>query len=306
MYNHGKHDGKWNLLKQQRTASFKLISAMLIFGSIGIFVRHIPLPSSLIALVRAVVGVVFLLAVILLRRNPISMASVRKNLLLLCVSGAAIGFNWILLFESYRFTSVAVGTLCYYMAPMLVIILSPFVLKERLNLRKCLCVTVAIIGMALISGIGSASLTNPGSIKGVLLGLGAAVLYASVMLMNKHFTDISAFDKTIMQLAVAAVVLIPYNLLTVEWSTLSLSLPTIGLLAFVGIVHTGFAYYLYFGSMAFLSGQTIAIFSYIDPVIAVLASVLLLQEPFTWLNTLGAALIVGSAVVSELPSKDVR
>ena len=290
-------------MANQNRAALKLIGAMLIFGSIGLFVRYISLDSGFIALVRAVIGVIFLLTVIFLRRHPISFAAVRKNFVLLCVSGAAIGFNWILLFESYRFVSVAVGTLCYYMAPILVILLSPVVLKERLTLRKCVCIAAAFIGMALISSIGTDGLGDAGSVKGILLGLGAAGLYASVMLMNKHITNIGAFDKTIVQLAVAAIVLLPYNLLTVNWSGFTVTAPTVALLALVGIVHTGFAYYLYFGSMEHLSGQSIAIFSYIDPVVAVLASVILLKEPFTWINAIGALLIIGSAAVSELNGK---
>lgn len=290
-------------MANQNRAALKLIGAMLIFGSIGLFVRYISLDSGFIALVRAVIGVIFLLTVIFLRGHPISFAAVRKNFVLLCVSGAAIGFNWILLFESYRFVSVAVGTLCYYMAPILVILLSPVVLKEQLTLRKCVCVAAAFIGMALISSIGTDALGDAGSVKGILLGFGAAGLYASVMLMNKHITNIGAFDKTIVQLAVAAIVLLPYNLLTVNWSGFTVTAPTVALLALVGIVHTGFAYYLYFSSMEHLSGQSIAIFSYIDPVVAVLASVILLKEPFTWINAVGALLIIGSAAVSELNGK---
>ena len=287
----------------QKTGPIKLITSMLIFGSIGIFVHYIPLPSGLIALVRAILGVAFLLSVILLRRKTISFSAIRKNLALLCISGAAIGFNWILLFESYRFTSVAISTLCYYMAPLIVIALSPVVLKESLSIKKCVCLLTAIGGMVLISGIGSSELTGIGEAKGVLLGLGAAILYASVMLMNKHITGISAFDKTVMQLTVAALVLIPYNIMTVDWSTIRLTMSAVGHLAVVGIVHTGFAYYLYFGSMDHMSGQSIAIFSYIDPVFAVLASILLLQEPFSWINALGAALIIGSALIAELPAR---
>ena len=289
-------------MTQQRTATIKLITAMLIFGSIGLFVRYVSMPSGLIALVRAIVGVLFLFGVILLGKKRLIRDAIQKNIVLLCVSGVAIGFNWILLFESYRFTTVAVGTLCYYMAPMIVIILSPLVLKEKLTLKKCCCIVASVCGMALISGIGSDALDAPGTLKGVLFGFSAAVLYASVILMNKHIKDIGAYDKTIVQLMVAGIVLIPYNLLTADWASLSLSISGVGLLAFVGIVHTGFAYYLYFGSMEHLSGQSIAIFSYIDPVVAVLASVMLLQEPFNVYNLLGALLIIGSSVVSELPS----
>lgn len=293
-------------MSERKKATAQLITAMLIFGSIGLFVRYIALPSSLIALVRAVVGVLFLMIVIWVRKEHLSVKEIRKNIVLLCVSGAAIGFNWILLFESYRFTTVAVGTLCYYMAPMIVILLSPLILRERLGFKKILCILAAVAGMVLISGIGSDSFGSSGTVRGILLGLGAAVLYASVMLMNKHITGIGSFDKTVMQLAVSAIVLIPYNILTVDWSSLSLDVSGTVLLAVVGIVHTGFAYYLYFGSMEHLTGQSIAIFSYIDPVVAVLASVILLQEPFTWLNLIGTALIVGSAVASELRTKQRR
>ena len=273
---------------------------MLIFGSIGIFVKYIPLSSELIALTRAMVGVLFLLTVILLRKKPIALKAIKKNLVVLSISGVAIGFNWILLFESYHYTSVAVSTLCYYMAPIIVIILSPIFLKEKLTLKKGLCVAAALAGMVLISVTGVSENTSGDITLGILLGLGAAVLYASVILLNKFLKDIDAFDKTIMQLFVAALVLVPYNLWTIDFSEISLSATTIVLLLFVGIIHTGFAYYLYFGSMRFLSGQSIAIFSYIDPVVAVLASVVLLGEPFTIVNAVGAALIIGSALLSEL------
>lgn len=290
----------------QQTASVKLTVSMLIFGSIGVFVHYIPIASSMIAMVRALLGVICLFSVALFRKNKLSFADIRKNITLLCISGAAIGFNWILLFESYRFTSVAVSTLCYYMAPLIVIALSPFILKEKLSAKKCLCLIAAIIGMVLISGIASESLPTTGEATGILLGIGAAVLYASVMLMNKHITGIPAFDKTVIQLSVAVLVLIPYNLLTVDWSSIDLSFSAVGHLIVVGVVHTGLAYYLYFGSMDHMSGQSIALFSYIDPVFAILASILLLQEPFTWLNGVGAVLIIGAAVIAEMPAAHRR
>ena len=290
----------------QQTASVKLTVSMLIFGSIGIFVHYIPMASSLIAMVRALLGVIFLLAVALIRKNTLSFADIRKNITLLCISGAAIGFNWILLFESYRFTSVAVSTLCYYMAPLIVIALSPLILHEKLSAKKCFCLIAAIVGMVLISGITSEALPSSGEVKGILLGFGAAVLYASVMLMNKHITGLAAFDKTVIQLAIAALVLIPYNLLTVDWSSVDLSFPAAGHLIVVGVVHTGLAYYLYFGSMDHMSGQSIALFSYIDPVFAILASILLLQESFTWHNGIGAALIIGAAMIAEMPAAHRR
>lgn len=254
-------------------------------------------------MVRAVIGAVFLVAVILAKNLRISFEAVKSNFFYLCLSGAAIGFNWILLFESYRYTSVAVSTLCYYMAPILVILLSPVILKEKLTPKKLLCVAAAALGMACISGILGSGIESFGEMTGVLYGLGAAVLYGSVILMNKRLKNITAFDKTIVQLGIAAVILIPYNTITVDFSAVSLTVPSVLLLAVVGIVHTGFAYYLYFGSMENLSGQSVAICSYIDPVIAVVTSVLLLREPFGIEEGIGTALIFGAAVISELPQK---
>lgn len=286
-----------------KLARLQLIASMVIFGTIGLFVRYIPLPSSVIACVRGFVGMLFLLLVMALRRKKPDMAAIKKNLLILIVSGAAIGVNWILLFEAYRFTTVATATLCYYLAPMFVLLASPLVLKERLTLRKLLCVVVSLIGMVFVSGVASSGLPSVGELTGVLLGLGAAVLYASVVLLNKKMTGIAANDRTLMQLGLAAVTISPYILLTEDLSTLALTLPALGLLLFVGVVHTGIAYAMYFGSLKDLKAQTAAILSYIDPIVAIILSALLLREHMGLGGIVGAVLILGSALISELPEK---
>lgn len=283
-------------------ATFKLTLSMVIFGTIGVFRRYIPLPSSLVAMSRGLIGMLFLLLVMLLRRGGMNRTAVRRKLGLLCLSGAAIGVNWILLFEAYNYTSVATATLCYYLAPMFVILASPLVVGERLTAKKLICVLAALLGMVFVSGVLE---TGGGSsdLKGVLLGLGAAVLYASVVLMNKQLGDVPAYDRTIVQLGSSAAVLLPYVLLTEDMGALTFTPGTIGLLLVVGIVHTGIAYALYFGSLMQLKAQTAAILSYIDPVVAVLLSALVLREHMSLLSGLGAVLVLGAAVVSELPSR---
>lgn len=290
---------------QDKSSKLKLICAMVIFGTIGLFVRHIPLPSSIIALCRGITGTFFLLVLMLGRKVRLDTAAIGKNLLWLLLSGGALGFNWILLFESYRYTSVAVSTLCYYLAPILVIIASPLVLKEQLTLKKALCIAAALAGMVCLSGVLQTGIPQGSELKGILFGLAAAVLYACIVLINKQFKGISALEKTILQLGISALVLLPYCLLTVETSTLSLTPKTAVLLVLVGVVHTGFAYALYFGALGAIRGQTAAILSYIDPVVAVLASVLLLQEPMLPSEAVGAVLILGAAFLSEvsLPAK---
>lgn len=273
-----------------------LIAAMCIFGTIGIVRRFIPLSSSLIALVRGVVGAAFLLLILLLQRKKLDKVAIRKNLGLLIASGIAIGFNWILLFEAYNYTSVATATLCYYLAPILVILAAPIVLKESLTLRKAICTAVAFGGMILVSGVTEGGIQGA---KGILFGLGAAVLYASVILMNKKFSAVDAYSKTILQLVFASLSLVPYVLLTEDWSQVVITGPSAILLLTAGVIHTGFAYCMYFGSMGELKAHTVALFSYIDPILAIFLSVVLLKEPMSIPSVIGAVMILGAAYVSE-------
>lgn len=288
-------------------AKFKIITAMVTFGTIGVFVRYIPLPSSIIALVRGLLATFFLLAVMAAGKRRPDRTAIRRNLALLLISGALIGFNWILLFEAYNYTSVAVATLCYYLAPVFVIIASPFVLGEKLTTRKTLCVIAALGGMVLVSGViqnyVNGGNTEDLNLTGVLLGIGAGALYATIILMNKKLKDISSYDTTVMQLAAASIVLVPYCLLTVDVGALEVTPGSAVLLVVVGIVHTGIAYVLYFGSIKELPAQTVAIFSYIDPILAVLLSALLLKESMDMLSILGAILILGATFVSEMKGK---
>lgn len=282
----------------QESSRNMLILSMVIFGTVGIFRRFIPAPSSHIALIRGIIGTVVLIGYMLMTKQSIDRAAVRKNFWALLYSGAAIGFNWILLFEAYCYTSVATATLCYYLAPILVIIGASIILKERLSMRKILCTAAALVGMVFVSGVLETGISSIYEMKGILYGLGAAVLYASVILTNKQMPDIPALDKTIFQLGFASLVLLPYVLLT-EGFDEPLEGFGIVLLIIVGVVHTGIAYLLYFGSMKNLKAHTVAILSYIDPVLAILLSALLLREPMSIGSAVGAVLILGAAYISE-------
>lgn len=282
------------------SAKLNIILAMLVFGTIGIFVRHVPLPSSVIALVRGVIGTLFLLGFSRLRSTPIGWAAIRRHLLLLVVSGAFIGFNWILLFEAYRYTTVATATLCYYLAPVFVILVSPILFQERLTLWKGLCVIAALVGMVFVSGVLEVGVSGAEEMLGILCGLGAAVLYAGVVLMNKMLTGVPAFDRTIVQLGAAALALFPYVLVTERGTVMEWSGPAIPLLLVLGIVHTGIAYALYFGGIKELPAQTSALLSYIDPVSAIILSAVFLREGLTPSGIVGAVLVLGATVLSEL------
>lgn len=279
-----------------------LLAAMGIFGTVGLFVRYIPLPSAAIALSRAMLGLLFLCVLMAITGKRPDKTAIRKNLLLLLFSGMAMGLNWLLLFESYRYTTVATATVCYYFAPVLLLLQSPL-LGEKLSVQKLLCVLVALGGIVCISGVLRDAPPQPKELLGIAFGLGAAFLYASVMFLNKKLPPMASYDKTILQLAGSILVLLPYLLLTESLSEFSLTGLQWGLLAVMGILHTGIAYALYFRSLEKLSAKTISVLCYLDPVIAVVLSAVFLREPLTPLGIFGTVLVLGSALYSELPKQ---
>ena len=284
-------------------ALLKLIISMLIFGTVGIFRRYIPLSSGMLAFSRGVLGGCFLLLIMILRSGT----SIRKilaltgsRLPLLIVSGALIGINWMLLFEAYNYTTVAVATLCYYMEPTIVIVASAFLFRERLDAKKLICVAASIVGMIFVSGVLGGVSAASGNMKGIVLGLSAAVFYSSVVIINKLIGSMDVYVKTTVQLFSASLILIPYLMINKDWGAAgSMGIIAIVMVLVVGILHTGIAYALYFGSISGLRAQTVALFSYIDPVTALILSAVFLGEPLGLSGLLGALLIIGAAIIAE-------
>lgn len=286
---------------ESNKSKLMFLTAMFIFGSIGIFRRYIPLPSGTIAMCRGFIGVAFLIVAMLVLRKKFSKAAIKANLPVLCISGGLIGFNWIFLFEAYNYTTVATATLCYYMAPVFVILMAPIVLKEKLTAKKLACAMVALGGMVLVSGVLEVGVSSLSEIKGILFGLAAGLLYGNIMLLNKKLHDIEGYDKSLVQLFMAALVLVPYVWL-IEWDAVSAVTwtPLIVIMTLVvGVIHTGFAYTIYFGAMGGMRAQTIALYSYLDPIIAVILSAVLLHENLSIVGWIGAILIIGATMISE-------
>ena len=282
---------------------FGLIFSMLIFGTIGILRRNIGLSSGALAMVRGYIGGACLIIYMLLRGVRPDVGALKRNIWKLLVSGAFIGLNWMLLFEAYNHTSVATATLCYYMAPVMVMLLSPVVLKERLTKRQLICAFAAVAGMVPVSGILSVDGFAASEIKGVLLGLGAAALYGCVILMNKRITSVGAMDRTVVQLFAAAAVVTPYVFAAEGFALSDIAGRDLIFVLIAGVIHTGAAYAMYFGSMTRLPARTVALVSYIDPVSAVILSAAVLGETMSPIGWAGAAVVLGAMAVSELPEK---
>lgn len=288
-------------MKRFFSPELKLIFSMVVFGTIGVFVKNINLPSGEIALYRALLASLLILGILLLSKKKFSFKEIKKALPLLIISGVAIGFNWIFLFEAYKYTTVSVATLSYYFAPVLVTIACPILFKEKFGVKEIICFIFSTIGIVLITGIGDLS-NSSNHLLGVLFGLIAAVLYASVILINKFIT-VDGLYRTFFQFLSAVIVLTPYVIFTGGFTITTLNTNGFILLLIVGLVHTGITYYLYFTSIKELSGQKTAILSYIDPLVAIILSVTLLAEELTLLQIIGGALILGFTLFYELSSK---
>ena len=289
-------------MKSENRSRHMLIISMTIFGTIGLFVRNIPLASAEIALYRAVMAAVLIGGYLLVSRQKISLGKKRKEIPVLLLSGMAMGINWILLFEAYKYTTVSVATLSYYFAPVIVTAVCPFLFKEKMTEKQLVCFIMSTIGLVMITGVGDG--TGGGNdLVGILFGLGAAAFYATVILLNKFIKQVGGIHRTFLQFLAAILILLPYVLLTGGVQIGSLNGIGWGSLLVVGLIHTGVTYCLYFTSLKELPGQKAAILSYIDPLVAVLMSVTILGEKMTLWQVIGGSLILGFTLWNELPHK---
>ena len=288
-------------MKKVMSPRMMLITSMVAFGTLAPFVRNINVSSGELALYRAILAASLIAVFLLITKQRIPFEKIGKEIPLLLASGVAMGINWILLFEAYKYTTVSAATLSYYFAPVIVTAVCPILFKEKLTQKQILCFVMSTAGLVMITGIGD--MGGSKGMIGILFGLGAACFYATVILLNKFIKNVEGIHRTFLQFLAAILVLIPYVMLT-SGVTLG-NLDGFGWinLLIVGLIHTGVTYCLYFSSLKELPGQKAAILSYIDPLVAVLISVTILNESMTMAQVFGGILILGFTLWNELSPK---
>lgn len=292
-------------MKIYKNARMLLILSMSIFGTLGLFVRNISLASGELALYRAILAAILIGVYLLATGQKIPFGEMKREIPVLLFSGMAMGINWILLFESYKYTTVSAATLSYYFAPVIVTVVCPFLFRERLSGKQLVCFFMSTLGLVLIIGVGD--IGGKGTdLVGILFGLGAAFFYAAVILLNKFIKKVDGIHRTFLQFLAAIIILVPYVVMTSGVNLHGLDGRGWGNLLIVGLVHTGITYCMYFSSLKELPGQKAAILSYIDPLVAVLVSVLLLGETMTICQGLGGVLILGFTLWNEITVKENR
>ena len=294
-------------MNKQKNAKLMLSISMIIFGTIGAFTRAIDVSSGELALYRAVMAVILLLGFFTVTRQKIELRAIKKELWLLLLSGMAMGVNWILLFEAYKYTTISAATLSYYFAPVIVTVACPLLFKEKITPKQILCFVLSTIGLVLVIlfeeklNLDAVNLlAGREHLIGVLFGLGAAVFYATVILLNKCIKQVAGIQRTFLQFVAAIMILVPYVACTGGVQLGGLNGKGWICLVIVGVIHTGITYCMYFTSLKELKGQEISILSYLDPLVAVLVSVVVLGEQMTWLQVLGGVLILGCTLWNEL------
>ena len=284
-------------MKEQRRAKLLLSFSMIIFGTLGVFTRNIAVTSGELALYRAILAALLILGYFLVTGQRIDFKAIKKELLLLLFSGMAMGVNWILLFEAYKHTTISAATLSYYFAPVIVTIVCPILFREKLGKKQLLCFIMSTLGLVLI--IGFENMGDGNHVLGILLGLGAAVFYATVILLNKFIKNVEGIHRTFLQFLAAIAILIPYVLISGDLQISKLDTKGWICLLAVGLIHTGITYCMYFSALKELKGQEIAILSYLDPLVAVAISFFILGEPMTIWQILGGILILGFTLWNE-------
>lgn len=276
-----------------------LSCSMAVFGTLAPFVRNIPVSSSELALYRAVLAALLIGVFLLFTRQRIDLKAIGKELPLLLFSGVAMGINWILLFEAYKYTTVAISTLSYYFAPVIVTAVCPFLFKEKLTGKQILCFVMSTLGLALVIGITDLG-SGGNNALGIAFGLGAACFYATVILLNKFIKGVTGIHRTFLQFLAAIAILIPYVAFSGGVSLGNMDATGWICLLVVGLVHTGITYCLYFSSLKDLPGQEAAILSYIDPLVAIIIGIVVLGEPLSWQQLVGGCMILGFTLWNEL------
>jgi len=282
-----------------RNAKVMTVIAMTLFGFLGLFTRYIDLPASVIVASRGILGALFLLMFIYLTGSRISRDDIYSNMFSLICSGVCLGLNWLFLFEAFKSIEISVANVLNYMTPVIVILISPLVFKTRLTVSKLLCALTAIFGLILVTG-----LLEEGSIDansyGITCGILAAVFYTGLVIFNKKLRSIGSFDRTFTQLLIAGILVFAYTLVTVDYSTLTFDAATVGMLVLMALFLTALTFTLYFGSLAYLDASTSAVYTYLEPLVGILLGVTVLNEDLGILGWIGAALILGSTLLSEL------
>ena len=277
-------------------AIFKYIAALLLFGSNGIVASYISLSSYEIVFTRTLIGSLSLALIFIFTRQKVQFWTDKSHFLYLAISGIAMGTSWMFLYEAYAQIGVSIATLAYYCGPVIVMILSPMIFKEKMTAAKLIGFLAVLLGMLCVNGRALLQ----GSVSwGLIFGIFSAFAYAFMVIFNKKALSIIGLENSMWQLIISFLTVAIFLSLKQGFS---INIPSENLLPilFLGIINTGVGCYFYFSSISDLPVQTVAIGGYLEPLSALLFSAAFLGEALGFVQIVGAVLILGGAAFGEL------
>ena len=279
---------------------FKYILGLLLFGSNGIVASYIALSSYEIVLLRTLIGSLLLIILFFISKGQLTFYRHKKQFLWLIVSGIAMGASWIFLYEAYTRIGVSISSLLYYCGPVIVMVLSPIMFKEKLTAFKIIGFLSVLCGVFFVNGN---AFDGSGDTFGIICGLLSAVMYSFMVLFNKKAKNITGLENAALQLFISfltVAVFVGFK------QGFAINIPESSILPIftLRLLNTGIGCYFYFSSIGNLPVQTVAICGYLEPLSAVLFSVLLLEETMLPMQIIGAVMILGGAVFGECVKKE--
>lgn len=274
----------------------KYIIALLLFGSNGIVASYISLNSNEIVLLRTLTGSLFLLLIFLCLHEEVHIRRYPKQFLYIVISGIAMGISWMFLYEAYNQIGVGIASLAYYCGPVIVMLVSPIIFREKVHIPIVLGFISVLIGMICVN---SPFISTGGLSFGLFCGIMTAIMYAVMLIFNKKATKIQGLENSLLQLSTSFITVAVFTLIS-QGIAISIPQESIFPLIILGVINTGVGCYLYFSSIGGLPVQTVAICGYLEPLSAVVLSAIILGECLSIIQEIGAVLIIGGAAFGEL------
>ena len=274
----------------------KLVLVMVIWGSLGVFTRSIPLSALSLAFLRALIALPVLFAVLKMKKTEKVEWRLLKPYI---ISGSLLGFRWLTLFYGYKHTSISSAVIIYNMCPVYVMIAAPLLRKETISKIQIAVVFFSFLGLFMIVG---QNLSEGYGYLGMALSAVSGMLYATIILINRSIRSrVDNQTGTFVQISAAMIVLLPFvlaegNILTVRDLDAAAVIYTI----LLGVLHTGIVYTIFFSLTTQMKSLEIVLYSYLEPLFGILFSVIFIGEKLTVLQIIGGILILGSTYIGEI------
>ncbi|MGE7837895.1 DMT family transporter [Viridibacillus arvi] len=284
-------------------AMFKMTIAMALFGSIGFFTVNTGIPAEELVFVRCICATFFLGGIWFFTGGHKTEQWSRQEIIQTLICGVFLVLNWVFLFKAFQEMSISVAITIYNLAPIFVLILGSLFLKEKMTVQAILAVIVCFLGSIFIIGLDQFTSFKALFTSGFVWAMLSAICYALTMFVGKGITHLSAYAMTFVQTAVGIVILLPFMDYGVfEGLTTSNWMYILG----TGLIHTGFVYYLFFDSLRKLPTIVVSALVFVDPVVAILLDIAILDFRPTLIQTAGIVLIFAGIIYTLVkPSKQI-